>query len=546
MLGTADRLVLLVLLSMAAGAPVAAADVPPPADLGKSTLECAALVNGEARPGDDVLCRLSVDVVTGFGYDATADITVPANTTYDPLAQRNYQGVADDLAHPASVHYGTSQLGFLTAGQPKTVQIQLHIRPDAIPGDAIAPVATVHVTNGPDYVTTASDAVVQPPPAVLTPSEMTCADEDGPPLRPADFLDCTARLVDLPFKEDATELTARVAVPKGAAWAAGGNESGHDADGLFWSLGAFPDGVPSGGEGPQKMRLRLRIDDDVVPGTIIRPAAIVEFASALSRLKGLQPIFAAGLVTAPGAAVLTASNLVCADADGAPLYPGDAVICVAEVADAALHEDVADLVGTAPVPGGTSAPGTPLDAKGRVVLDGQLGSVASGARRRATYALRVGADTAPGTVLSPTADVAGRSVGTNLPVGAHLVAAPLVVAARPVPAAPGAPVAAAATAGTAKPGATPAKATSSRICGSRRVVVVNVSPPKGRHWKSLTATFANKSVKGTRVGKKGSFRARLVFQGLPKGAIKVTLTGVTTKGRTVRSTRTYNLCTKKR
>ena len=48
------------------------------------------------------------------------------------------------------------------------------------------------------------------------------------------------------------------------------------------------------------------------------------------------------------------------------------------------------------------------------------------------------------------------------------------------------------------------------------------------------------------MGKKGYFRARLVFQGLPKGAIKVTLTGVTTKGRKVRSTRIYNLCTKKR
>src|SRR3954470_24726051 len=135
MLGTADRLVLLVLLSMAAGAPVAAADVPPPADLGKSTLECAALVNGEARPGDDVLCRLSVDVVTGFGYDATADITVPANTTYDPLAQRNSQGGRNDLTPPAGVNYRTSKLGCLTAGHAKTVHIHLHIRPDAIPGD---------------------------------------------------------------------------------------------------------------------------------------------------------------------------------------------------------------------------------------------------------------------------------------------------------------------------------------------------------------------------------------------------------------------------
>ena len=45
---------------------------------------------------------------------------------------------------------------------------------------------------------------------------------------------------------------------------------------------------------------------------------------------------------------------------------------------------------------------------------------------------------------------------------------------------------------------------------------------------------------------KGYFRARLVFQGLPKGPLTVAIKGVTTRGRTVRSTRTYNLCTKRR
>jgi hypothetical protein len=88
------------------------------------------------------------------------------------------------------------------------------------------------------------------------------------------------------------------------------------------------------------------------------------------------------------------------------------------------------------------------------------------------------------------------------------------------------------------------------ICGSRRVVTVNVRPPKGRRWKAVTFSFAKKSVTGRRapgtLGKKGYFRARLVFQGLPKGPLKVSIKGVTTRGRTVRTSRTYNLCTKRR
>jgi hypothetical protein len=80
-------------------------------------------------------------------------------------------------------------------------------------------------------------------------------------------------------------------------------------------------------------------------------------------------------------------------------------------------------------------------------------------------------------------------------------------------------------------------------------VVVNVRPPKGGRWTSVTVAFAKKSVKGRRAsgtkGRRGYFRARLVFQGLPKGPLKVTIRGKTAAGRRVTSTRTYKLCTKK-
>ena len=46
-------------------------------------------------------------------------------------------------------------------------------------------------------------------------------------------------------------------------------------------------------------------------------------------------------------------------------------------------------------------------------------------------------------------------------------------------------------------------------------------------------------------GKIGYFRARLIFQGLPKGPITVKIVGKTTQGKTVNLQRRYKLCTKK-
>ena len=552
MYGTACRSLLttaLVLVAACAGAASAAADgPPPPADLSASHFVCEPLKGGATRPGDDVVCRLTVDVLSGFGYDATADIAIPPNLDFDPAVARNDQGEPNPPGAPTSVHYGITQLGLLTAGQPKTVQIQFRIDPAATPGDVIRPVATIRVTNGPAVTVAAANAVVMPPPAVLSPSHMECTDVNGAPLRPADVLACVVQLANLPAKEDATEVSAVVPLPRTVSWSPGGNEAFHGVDHIVWMSNAFPGGVPSG---PPDAAAPMRFDvfvGDVAPGTFIQPTARVDYVNALSRTGASAGIMGPLFVTAPAPAAIT-SMLACADADGLPLYPGDTISCAVDVAAAAQREGVGDLTALAAIPAATSAPGAALDATGaNVVLAPQLGAVAPGAGRRATYQLRVDAGAAPGTTIAPVADVSGRSIGSDVPVSAHLAAAPLVVAARPVPAVvpatpatPGA-VAAAATPGAAKPGATtPAKGTA-RICTSRRVVTVNVRPPRGRRWKSVTASFASKRIQARRVGRKGYFRARLVFQGLPKGALTVRLTGVTTRGQTVRRTRTYQLC----
>jgi hypothetical protein len=153
-------------------------------------------------------------------------------------------------------------------------------------------------------------------------------------------------------------------------------------------------------------------------------------------------------------------------------------------------------------------------------------------------------------VIVPTAVVSGRSVPSGGDVTQALQAAPLVVGVRGAAAAPAGARPAASGGAAVVAAATTGKPRGPVICASRRVVTVNVRPPKGRHWKAVTFAFAKKTVKGKKAtgaqGKKGYYRARLVFQGLPKGPLKVAITGTTRQGRKVTSSRTYQLCAPKK
>jgi hypothetical protein len=523
-------------IAVLAAVPFAPAQAQAVPDFTLSRLTCAPADGTRTRPGDDVRCRFGVTLLEGFADEVTADVALSPGLVYDPTLPINLPGMLDTTTTPPHIHFGTSVLGFFSGGFTKTVSFQARIADDgtAAPGDAIAPIATIHTISGPDTVILPNVLTVAPPPADLQPSTLTCTDLNGDPLRPADTVQCVVRLANLPMKEDAVGVMAQVPVPLNAAWAGGGNESFHTPSMITFGPSAIPGGVESGAPPGADLTFRLTVAD-VPAGSTIFPYAAVTYSNALSQELGSHTVFGPALVTAPGPAVLTASTLRCVDVDGGALYAGDTVDCTLTATDAPGHEDVADLAGTAAVPtwttpaGGTTAP--------------VFGSLASGTSRSAGFRLRVADDAPPGTRVAPTAQLRGRSVGTGVAVTHALEAPPLIVAARP-PAA-----AAAAGPGVASPVAgvaTPAKVTPGRICASRRVVVVNVRPPKGRRWRSLTATFAGRRVTGRRTGKTGYFRARLVFQGLPKGRITVKLAGVTTRGRTVRSTRTYTLCATKK
>jgi hypothetical protein len=537
------------LLVGAAGA--AWADDPPP-DLSMSTLSCFAEnavppFAGSTRPGDFVLCQLKA-TVTGptIAYHVTADISIPPGTSYAPLP--NAQGIPLPADNPTKVFFDESKLGLINPGLTKPALVRLVVDDDAVPGDPIQPHATLRDPLAATEDEPANLLTVMPQKADLSKSTTTCANLDPArtDVRAGDTLDCRFLLKNEAGREDATDVELTAGIPSGTAWAPGGNEDYHFGNYLNWLSGISPRVVPSG-QIADPLNMHLKISPDLPGGTLIYVNGIVNWTNALSGTTDSTGVGAKAVTITPGPAVLTSSTLACTDDDGPPLLAQDLINCTVNVRPAAGHEDLADTLTSAAVPALTGAV-TPADGSGRIPLVGAYGTIPAGTIRTATYRLRVAADATYGNVIVPTALVTGRSTPSSTAISQPLLGNTLVIGVRGA-AAP-APVAAAVPGAVAAAGTPAAAAHTPVICGSRRVVTVNVRPPKGKHWKSVTFSFSTKSVKGKKAtgsrGKKGYYSARLVFQGLPQGPLKVAIKGVTTKGKTVKQSRTYNLCTKKK
>ncbi|WP_272476240.1 hypothetical protein [Baekduia alba] len=532
--------------------PSALADDPPP-DLSASTFHChpenaVPPLLGSTRPGDVVVCQLVVGLAgSSNAYHVTADIAIPDGTSWAPLP--NAQGIPVPADAPTHLHFDETKLGLLNPGIPKPASIRLLIDAAALPGTPIVPVATVRDPLAQTFTVAADQLAVMPQPADLEPSTTTCANADPTrtEVRAGDTVVCSFLLANKPNRENATDVSLTVGLPGGTAWTAGGNESFHFGKNLNWLPSVLPGGVPSGGVADPALTTHLQIDPAVLGGTIIYVNGTVNWTNASSGVAGGLGLGSRAIVITPGPAVVTASTLVCADDDGPPLLAQDIVNCTATLRAAAGHEAVADAAGSAALPGLT-VPVTSVDGTGRIPFVELAGTVTAGSEKAARYRFRVAPGAVQGNVIVPTAVVSGRSVPSGGAVRQELVATPLVVGVRgaatvaPAVRPSGAAVVAAA-------GAKPA-ARGPVICASRRVVTVNVRPPKGRHWKGVTFAFAKKAVKGKKatgtLGKKGYYRARLVFQGLPKGPLTVAVTGTTTRGKKVKSSRTYNLCAPKK
>jgi len=124
----------------------AMADDPPP-DLSSSTFRCQPEnaippVLGSTRPGDFVVCQLNVALAgSSNAYHVTADIAIPAGTTWAPLP--NAQGIGIPAGAPTKVHFDETKLGLLNPGIPKPASIRLKIDDGAVAGAPIGPVATI-------------------------------------------------------------------------------------------------------------------------------------------------------------------------------------------------------------------------------------------------------------------------------------------------------------------------------------------------------------------------------------------------------------------
>jgi hypothetical protein len=502
---------------------------------------------GSTRPGDFVVCQLkAANLSSSIAYAVTAEITIPPTTTYAPLP--NAQGIPLPAGAPDRVFFDTTKLGLIDSANPKPATVRLRVADGAAPGAPIQPVATVMDPAAQTFTTDANLLSVMPQRADLTPTTTVCAKAapvgDGK-VRPGDTLDCAFRVENKAQREDAVDVSLNAGIPNGTERLAGGNESLVFGPAMTWFSSVLAGGAPSGAVAAPELRTRLRVLPTTLGGTVLHVTGTLSWKNALSGDLDATGVGSGPIPITPGPASLIGSTLVCADDDGPPLLGNDLVNCTVVVRPAAGHEDLADASGRADVVGLTGAV-TPVDGAGRIPLLGVSGRLAAGSATSATYRLRVAADAVQGNVIVPTATVSGRSADSGEAVTVPLVGNTLVVGARAAAVAPGPGRAVAPVAGTAKPSSSSARGPV--ICGSRRTVVVNVKPPKGRRWKAVTFTFAKKAVKGRRAsgarGKKGYYAAKLVFQGLPKGELKVAIKGVTTKGRTVRSSRTYHLCTK--
>jgi hypothetical protein len=523
-------------------------------DLSLSRLSCApenaappAL--GSTRPGDYVVCQLkAANLGTTIAYHVTAEVTIPAGTAYAPPP--NAQGIPLPAGAPTRVLFDESKLGLIDELNPKPASVRLRVLDDAAPGTPIQPVATVRDPAAATVLATANALSVMPQKADLSPSGVACANADPAKadVRAGDTLDCRFVLAGRAAREDATQVTLSAGIPTGTEWAPGGNDSFHFGSNLNWFAGVLPDGVRSGATADPVLDVHLHVLPATLGGTVLYVNGTLDWVNVLSGEADSLGVGSGAIVITPGPAVLTPSGLTCADDDGPPLLAQDLVTCTVAIRPAAGHEDLAAAAGSGAVPALTTAV-TPADGSGRIPLIGLPPTIGAGTVKVATYRLRVAAGAVAGNVIVPTAVVTGRSTPSGEAIGQPLAAAPLVVGTRPVAAPPaGSTPAAGAAAVTAA--STPAASRAPVICGSRRTVVVNVRPPRGQRWKAVTFAFATKSVKGRKAtgsrGKKGYYSAKLVFQGLPKGPLKVAIKGVTTKGKTVRSSRTYTLCAPKK
>jgi hypothetical protein len=541
-----------VVAAACASAPgVALADVP---DLSLSRLSCRPEnaippLLGSTRPGDFVLCSLkAANASPQIAYAVTAEISVPPGTSFAPLPHAQGIGIPADA--PTKVYFDETKLGLLDWLNPKPASVRLRIDDDAAPGAPIQPVAKVMDPTAATYLAEANLLSVMPQRADLSPTRATCANVDAGgdgKVRPGDTIECAVAVQNAPAREDAVDVAFTAGVPRGTEPLPGGNVSLTFNNSLSWYPSVLAAGAPSGTVAAPELRARLRVLPTTLGGTVLYFTGTLSWTNRLSGDPGTEGVTSAPLAITPGPASLVGSTLGCADDDGAPLLPGDLVNCTVNVRPAAGHEDLAGAGASAQVVALTT-PVTPVDGSGRIPLIGVSGTIAAGATRTATYRLRVANNAAPGNVIVPAAVVSGTSAVSGGAVTQPLVGNTLVVGARaagPPAAGASAPARGAAAASVAAP---PSAARGTVICGSKRTVVVNVKPPKGRRWKSVTFSYAKKAVKGKKAsgarGKKGYFTARLVFQGLPKGELKVTVKGVTTKGKTVTSTRTYHLCTK--
>jgi hypothetical protein len=478
--------------------------------LSGSSLACSDTSgSGKVLPGDTVQCLLQLTNAFPTAYTGLAgSVPVPAATAYASGGSSVVDG---------SVLFDSTALPDLIPGAGDPPQaFSLTILPSTVSGTSIAPVATITGTyNASPFsvrIATAAPLITDPGPADLTKSTLACHSTSGDFPFAGGQIGCTVTVAPLTGFESVTGANATIQAPAGTSISGSGNA-------VTLPLGDVPAGNTSSAS------FQLDVNGAVAPGTPIEVTGSIAATSVPSGVTRTQPVTSAPLtvgVKDPNRADLTVSGAIDSPAGAAAFSgtPPKALVHLKVVLHNAGPSTAAQPVVVVSLPDGVtfekfddpSACGR--DTLARATCEQPDGTLAAGASYVSGMTL----------ALSPVTPESGRRV-----IG--------IDASSQTPD-PVLPNTTNATAQVQVPAAsrTPPK------CRPRSSVLVRIAPPKGGRWRALSVKLGTRKLKVARGRSAWTVRVPV-----PKGAsgrLAIRISGRTTRGQTIRTTRRIAVCGK--
>lgn len=403
-------------------APAALAIVPP--DISASSIDCVDSDGGALRNGDDLACNLTAAMATGTeNANIIATVTLPGNVGFASAAPPATYDIPTRV-----ITFGEQALGLTFSPQTNSVGFHVTAGPGLAAGTPISISANITAVGDLDGVTdeqtvNSPAVLVSALAADLADSAVGCSDVNGGTLLPGELVSCQLDVVNAIGHEDATSVSASLAIG-GAAWLLGGDNTGPGST----SFGDSDLGAVAAG-GSKSVSATFAVPTTALGGALVTATGLIAGLSTPSSSPIFLSRFGASLVVAPGPANLLLSTLVCRDSNGGVLLAGDDLTCTATVAPAIGREDVQGSAVTIEIPENARyvSGGDSHDATSVLLGPASLGDVAAGHSQDASFHLKVAEGTPVGALLQPLGTLTATSVPLGGPIQQPLTGQLLIV-----------------------------------------------------------------------------------------------------------------------